>query len=165
MHQMELSLLKIPPASAWVPPDVELHRAAWSEAEHELAIASWLAGKGEFGTAKFLNERFGNGRKQRSVINWMHRANLSGYARAPVPAAPRKAPSPKASARRKVGVAAPAPAVLPSAPAPRPASRPPAGIAILESLRVAFVDIRDDMCRWIAGEPDASATCCGRPVD
>lgn len=97
-----------------------------------------------------------------AVIGRMRRAGLAFMG----PRSNWRAPVRKRCRKQRAVRKSDAAVVVKLAPAPRPGPRTKAAsVAIPESRRVAIVDLRDGLCRWIAGDPRVDATACGHQTD
>ncbi|TXN68471.1 hypothetical protein FV230_12945 [Methylobacterium sp. WL6] len=92
----------------------------------------------------------------------------------PAPSRPRSPPraSPVATARSSAGCGArtsasraPGPAGPPLHVSPTRARGRPRRPSWLRRRRVSILDVRDGVCRWIAGDPRLDPTACGHPAD
>lgn len=140
-----------------------LHPHTWDPALVARVKDAWLAGTSARSISATLAAE-GVARSHSSIIGRMRREGLSHMGPRPSGTGlPKTARKPRAVARK-----APSEVVVKAAatpPAPRPAPRPMASDVVLpESRRVAILDVRDGLCRWIAGDPRVDATCCGHPT-
>ena len=140
-----------------------LHPHTWDADLVARVKAAWLAGTSARSISATLAAE-GVARSHSSIIGRMRREGLSHMGPRPSGTGlPKTARKPRAVARKatsNVVVKAPSPP-----PAPRPAPRPQASDVVLpESLRVAIWDVRDGLCRWIAGDLRVDPTACGHPT-
>lgn len=141
-----------------------IHPHTWDPVLVERVKAAWLSGASARSISASLAAE-GIARSHSAVIGRMRREGLSHQGPRPAMALPlRSARKPHEGPRKApeaVVVKAP-----PPPPKPKPAPRPKACDVVLpESRRVAITDIRDGMCRWIAGNPRRDSTACGHPTD
>ncbi|WP_156462870.1 GcrA family cell cycle regulator [Methylobacterium sp. Leaf93] len=136
-----------------------LHPHTWSPDLVERVKALWLAGVSARSISATLAAE-GIARSHSSVIGRMRRENVSfqgpGASRPPLARKPHEGPR---KAPKALVVKAPPP---PPKPAPRPAA---SDVLLPESRRVSILDVRDGVCRWIAGDPRLDPTACGHPAD
>ncbi|WP_162238977.1 GcrA family cell cycle regulator [Methylobacterium sp. Leaf85] len=143
-------------------PPMPLHPHNWSPDLVERVKAAWLAGASA-GVISAALAADGVHRSASSFIGRMRREGCSflgpGTGRTRLARNPHEGP-------RKAPKAVVVKAAPPPPPAPRFTPRPKASdVALPESRRVAILDVRDGMCRWIAGDPRRDAPACGHPTD
>jgi GcrA cell cycle regulator len=132
---------------------------SWTDERVELLKKLWLEGL----SASAIATELGSGVSRNAVIGKVHRLGLSGRAKAPAQAAPRRTkptrtpthPMRAAStipfARGNAALAADIATDV--APEPEPERRPAEEVVIPLSERVTIMELRESMCRWPIGDP------------